>query len=557
MNPEEDRAEKPGPSPRDASIALLIALLAILAVPGTLGTWFTHDDFFHFRWVARHTPVEILGGREAMRELPNKMVTPLYFLSVDIDHQLAGWDARPYRIHQLVSWATFAAALYLTLRLWRTRFEALAASAIGILHPALNGLVPFLITRHYLEGLILALAATATWTVAVRRSASPVAWSVVSALSYAGAMLAKEVFVPLPLVLLSLPEGGWRRRLRSLAPHAIAFIAYLLYRRWLLEEWFGGYGWALDSAPAVEAVLRLPLALVELVARPAGVAGWTLAAVTGVLVAGLAWRQRRLRPAVLAAVVAVLGPLAPVAFQPEPRWAAVGWVLLLFGLAAAVAACPRAWRAGVWAGLLVVAVAGHFVNWPRTVAGVRRIDTENRAFLSLDAGDQVRHPASPAAALVELAAFKSEVLNLGAGPAWFADDFYLCVDDRLARTTWEYDAALESMVDRTRAVQALAVAHCATWRRETPLSARFDWRAGRLRWTLGPHAGGAYRFLLGDGTASVRVPAQGGFRRPSGPFSIRVRYDAPDGWSTYSESIDLAPDRSADWSRGIVSAGGY
>lgn len=91
-------------------------------------------------------------------------------------------------------------------------------------------------TRHYLEGLLAALCASALFVLSVRRPPGPAA----TMLAVAGATLlllattAKEIYVPLVILLAFLPESSWRRRLRALAPFAAVAVIYTLWRFWML-----------------------------------------------------------------------------------------------------------------------------------------------------------------------------------------------------------------------------------------------------------------------------------------------------------------------------------
>jgi hypothetical protein len=56
---------------------------------------------------------------------------------------------------------------------------------------------------------------------------------------------------------------------------------------------------------------------------------------------------------------------------------------------------------------------------------------------------------------------------------------------------------------------------------------------------------------LDDGRVRVPVPAQGGFRLARHHLALRVRYQAPAGWVTYSEPLawDLVERPTFAWRR--------
>ncbi|HEX3125759.1 MAG TPA: hypothetical protein VH394_00360, partial [Thermoanaerobaculia bacterium] len=77
--------------------------------------------------------------------------------------------------------------------------------------------------------------------------------------------------------------------------------------------------------------------------------------------------------------------------------------------------------------------------------------------------------------------------------------------------------------------------------------------AGRtLHWTLGPYQNGRYFIVLGDGIHSVEVPAVGGFQlKRIGIMILRLKYQSPQGWITYSPELamDFTRAPSFRWAR--------
>lgn len=532
----------------DLGAAAAVAVAAVLAVPGTRGWWFAEDDFFQVRWVAKHSFLEILGSPETWAELPMRLLTPGLFLSLKLDHALGGLTAAAYRLHQLLVWAAVAALLFLLLRLFHARLDALGGTVVALSGPAVTGLLPLLMVRHYVEGLALALTALALYVLALRRQERMPPWALLSALAFAGAALAKEVFVPLPLVLMALPVATWRRRARLAIPHAAVLLAYPLYRRFLLGEWVGGYGLAPDPADLPRLWFVLPFRLLGQAAEPGGAAATLLVGVAlmalGVCLVG----NRGSRLLAVALLIACLTPLLPAATSPSPRLAAVPWVALAAALPSVAAGLTPRRKAVAWSIVVGLAVATHLQAWPATRATADRLQAENQAFLRLGPSDLLRQPASPPEALFELSKWKREILGGDPGPGWYADEVHLC-DKPRPPSIWQFDRDSGTVVQRTEEAWREALDHCGAIDRRAPLSARFAWRGGRLRWELGPYDQGTYRLVVNDGVVAPEMPRVASFRRESGPLSLRVRYDSPAGWFTYSERIEVAPESEIAWTR--------
>src|ERR1700682_4891575 len=139
-------------------IAPLVLVTAVaLFYRNALRLWWTYDDAFHLRLCNTFSTGAILFSRDFWQQLPNKVFTPLLFLSLKLDWSLWGADARAFYIHHLVSLTVLAITMYVVARLWLTPPAALMAALLAIAGPPLCEIAEQLFHRHYLEGLIFAL----------------------------------------------------------------------------------------------------------------------------------------------------------------------------------------------------------------------------------------------------------------------------------------------------------------------------------------------------------------------------------------------------------------
>ncbi|HET8798316.1 MAG TPA: hypothetical protein VFO89_11550, partial [Thermoanaerobaculia bacterium] len=135
---------------------------------------------------------------------------------------------------------------------------------------------------------------------------------------------------------------------------------------------------------------------------------------------------------------------------------------------------------------------------------------------------------------------------------WFYDDLYLCTHILRGRHIFEYHDEAKRVVEVTARIPDLASAYCGAIRDDVPLRAEFHYADGTLSWRLGPHTDGTYRLIVGEGVEAWKVR-----RHDSRDFgaargvSLRVRYDSPDGWTTYSPEIplDFAKQPDFTWNR--------
>lgn len=509
-----------------------------------------HDDFFNLRWVLEHPAAAYTFDPAVWQKLPFRMLTPLLMLSLDLDATLFGLRPAPFYLHQLLALGLAAGAFYATLRLRLPALWSAAGAALFLLGPPLVSLAALIMVRHYVEGLLFALLAVAGYLAALGRSAGRgrVAWSAASAAAYFAAMAAKEVFVPLALLLPLVPEGRLHDRLRLAAPHAAALVLYLAYRLYMLDVLVGGYGWAIapDELPA--AALALPG---KMAATAAGGTAWGAVALAALLApaAWLALRSRRAALLVAAGALLALAPVLPVSQEVVPRYAAVPWAggALAFAFGAGSLARRGGAGRGAAVGLLAVALAAGLVAnrqaWAEAVDEMGRLEVENRGLLELGPDDLLRHPAEYAAALDQLRWLEAR-LGMPRAAGWFADDVFLCTGGAEGRRVWGYEASAGRLVEITGRVPALRRSYCGALRRDVPLEVSFRRTGEELWWELGPHAAGDWALVLGGGERAIAVPARGGYRIGGiSSVRLRVRYRSPEGWVAFSPELLLPLDR--------------
>lgn len=563
----------------DSLAALALLALPLLLYRQALGLWWMEDDFFQLRYALDHGPLAYGLDPEVWRRLPNRVLSPLLFVSYDLDLALFGLEPAAFYAHQLVSIGLAGAALFLVLRFWLPRAWALLGGGVFLLGPPVASLAPLLMVRHYPEAIGLGAAAAGAWVLAVRRGRWE--WSGLSTLLYLAASAAKEIAVPLPFFLALLPEGGRRRRLRYLVPHAVALAVYAGYRLRMLGTPLGGYGFATTPADWPRLALTLPWKVGRELAAGGGW-GWAALAVLLVPVLVLVFRSRRAALLLAAGFALALGPVLPVSVAIEPRFALGAWLVvaaaLPFGLRALVRRSRKdereersAGRSPATALPAVLAFAAALLLYAAAWTGVRggagyldraeRMSAEYRGFLDLGPDALLRHPLGPPASMEELRRFARDVLD---HPPfgdrfgdWFYDDLYLCgpdgEPDPPPGPIHGFDPRTGRLADVTREIPALARSYCTAIRWDAPLEAELRPEPGGvLAWELGPYEEGRYAFVLDHGRLRYDLPREGAFHlRGLRAITLRVRYEDPEGWVTYSPEIevDLANAEPHGWRR--------
>ena len=521
---------------RGVADAGVLAIVSALWSRKIVALWWTFDDPFHLNFIAPRSAGQLLFSSETWRAYPAHVFTPLHLLSLRADLYFAGANARGFYLHHLVSFVCIAPLLYILLRQWLGRVPAICSALIAMAGVPMTEAAQRLMDRHYLEGLLFALLSTLLFVVAIRSGARK--WSVGSAALYLVAMSAKEIFVPLVAILAVLPEGDARKRLRGLLPHAFALLVYAAWRFAALGPRLESYGWAVKRADWPRMLATLPLRMAGVLAHGA-IAGWLSVALIAAAVAIVAWQLRPARRLIAVGACAALLPIVPVSFEIQPRYGLAAWVLA----AAAVGFVPRrGWMKALPLIVVAVAVIAGRQAWADSYRAHKQMSGEARALAALGPQDMLWLPATPPATLDELARLT------GTRARWTYAALPLCAGRLSAERFWGFDAAARN-VRQMRREELLR--SCAA-NRAAPLSVRFEATRGALFWDFGPYETGTYRIVIADGRQGFDVPRRAGFQLSGIPaLPLRVRYQSPDGWTTYSDDlqVSLLDGRNASWQR--------
>lgn len=526
----------------DALIALLLAAVVWTLYHKVTNLWLTLDDAYTIHLVVDH------GLRSFFLDSavwPQKLYTPLLLIVTEGELSAFGLDIARWYLAQLAMIAASAIALYALLRRYFDQSAAAVASLMFVASVSLCSLTMALSGVHYFVALVFGAVAANVYVTALRRDR--ISLAVLSAALYLIAMLAKETVVPLVVLLIVLPERDWRARARLAVPHAVALIGYLALRRAVIGTLVGGYGWAVlpGEWPHLIAVLPFHLALAM-----GGVVLVSLIAIGALL----ALRSRQAIVLFVVAMVLAVGPIVPVSKVMQPRFALMPWLVLSVAFVAGVSTLKR--RAATIA-LLVLAplatIAANRVEWRDEFNLTRRTSDEARFFFfDMPPNGLLRIPAVPPAAMSEIDWLKTIYAHRAAGASWFYDDFFLCSVGTGGKRTWQYDAAHRSMVEITSSVSQSSERYCGAIRTSAPLSVEFHHRGETLLWQFGPYRDGKYRVLRANGQQAFDVPASDAFRLGDLPgISLRVEYQSPAGWVTYSPdfALDFVHHPDVTWRR--------
>lgn len=527
-----------------AATAAVLAALTIAIHGSAVHGWWRWDDTVILKNAIEYRPWQYFFVPAAWQDLNTYFFTPWLNLTYAMDFALFGARPSAFYAHLLVSIWLSAVALYMLLRLWLSRFWSAACAVLFVVGAPAAVISEQLMSRHYADGMVFALLALYLYVRSLREDRRLKPW--VAGLLYLLAVSAKEIYVPLVGLLLFLPETTLSRRLRKAVPFFLVAILYVPWRAHMLGAFVGGYG---HEIPYRE-LLALPGNAARFLFGHGALAA---AAVLMVLAAAITVSWRSLRALLLIAVIAFLliYPLTYISpdLGPEivPSPGRYLWTVFLALCVMVAFAAERASRrfgtapvALVLAGALLLPTVlqtrlvrlemaphhqkleayGRFV-WDHDGPGILWVDWWKYPAWYLEGLRWLRFTQKGQASEVKIAQDEILLQNLNANRVFGYEPDCKCIRDITAR--------VPQMLSEWRAKIRVVPLHVHVKRLSPEL----------IAWDLGPYQAGDYYIIGQERFGKWQIAQVGRWRLKQDQFHSWIRYDSPEGWTTYSDLIQL------------------
>ncbi|MCP4681838.1 MAG: hypothetical protein GY864_05875 [Desulfobacterales bacterium] len=535
-------------------ISVLVALPFVLSGPSLPERWWMADDTQILKHAVSHPFWQYFVIPEAWRDLSPNNLTPMLTALYDLDYHFFGARPAGFYLHHLALMAFLAGTVYCFSRLWLSPAWSFFTSALFSLSPCYTAAASFLMLRHYGEGMMWSLCALIFVIKAFR--GERIGLAAVGAFFYLLALLNKEVYAPLPLILpfLYAFDTGKSLFARSqivyYTPFFLVAAGYTGYRRWMLGDyWISGYGAHYASYPDFSTTA-------EKILSNFYAGHWWLALIIFPLIAWAILHDGPLKKRLLKALFAALllflmsMPLVTVLPMLSRRHLFLPTLILLMAASLGIASV---WRHGlpgrivslVCAGLLF---AGSVSAFQRVRTDIKRVSDNYRIqgeFLwSLNSGKTVLLTRGLEewyiGGLFWLKRHVAGTEEIGTAMVNYCNLLYTNPSMRGWARSWEYDPGQRKIIPMEATTLHNRKAAClAKYRPDEKLDARF-WQEGKyIAWELGPNPGGAY-FIVSPKTGhSWRIPPRS---RKLGNLEQAIReekrvhvcFTHSDGWTTCS-----------------------
>jgi len=520
------------------SVLVLFALLLSINGGAVTQGFVADDDPIILAYAITHNPWDYFFNPHRWQALTMANLTPWLVLDFSLDYALFGLNAAGYYAHVLLYLSLCATLMYVLLRHYTARPWAFCASTLFVLAPPTASLAHELMSRHYVSGLLFGLL-SALFYIKALSCTKPRIRQVIAclgALAYLMALSSKEVYALIPLILLALPRESIPRKIKLLAPYALSAAIYLVWRRWMLGEWLGGYGGGNNNPVLVEAAIFMGLSALH------------------------CWHVRRLS-LWLIAPIALLLPLLPVygALWVTPRYQFVPTILLAVVITLLFekkVKTYKTWRIPVallliTAGLTLAVLSQHAVQNISQRAHKQQV--MDQPFWVGDGGWLVWVPVESAYQHVKGIENIRELTQHGHGtPQFIYDEIQLRHVAHHPQSIQRYDEAAQNYVDYEQQLPKTLAAWCGSLR-QAPLSIDISYNESNhfLNWVITPVQAGTYK-LVSVGGSAIAMPVMGRARIHIENPQFYIRYNAPDGWVTYSDLLTIPANGSLHWQRQVT-----
>lgn len=256
----------PNASPASKPVYIIsLALLLVFVAWNTgwrLTPGWSADDGVHLRFSSVYSVRDYLFNPELLRIASYANLTPLLNLFYSFNLGQFGLDASAWRASMVALSVVAVAAFYAaSSQYMRPALALFVAGAWALGVPFFYTAATFM-TSHYMLGMLGASLCAWSFSRWVRQGAG--LYLAGAVLCYGLAIFAKEVFVPLPALLIL--HKPWRRAAWGVAPMAVLLGLYLALRYAVFGGVVGGYrsGYfvkADDWLPLIERLAWLPVTL--------------------------------------------------------------------------------------------------------------------------------------------------------------------------------------------------------------------------------------------------------------------------------------------------------
>ena len=542
-----------------------LAFIVGLYMWSLIGASWRWDDTQILLFLIQNTPFEYLSRPAVWQQFSSANLTPWLLLSFEIDFALFEFKPIYFYLHQILALLVAAILLYACLRLWVNRHSALYGLILFLAGAPSMSVTQQLMTRHYIEGAVFFLLSVFLFVKYLRLTK---VWFLLgSSIAYVLAISAKEIYVPLVVLLLFVPDSNISNRIRALAPFIVISSLYILWRGYMLDSYSGGYI-EISELITLNFVTDIAANFSDFPVLLTGIA-WPIAVFIYFLLMGwYFWRSQKSPLFMIIAVILVLAPLVPLVSSPginnPDRYLFLFWIAISFSFT-----CYSSWLSDQFlvskdfrsrnlvVCSMIIFICCTAIQGVVTLLGVAKIGNEFDVQSKFAWSNNEEIAFVPSNSIIRsfwffrgLRDLKKIYKNGEKSPIPVIDPIYLNNDIEVLYT---YNLECKCMRNSSESLTERLQQHKNKLNRNAELELEYSYNKGIFAWTAGPYLSGQWDFLSdqlgGIAQASrigqIRVSVEEG-------SEFYLRYSSPEGWLTYSIPLVIEDsEQPVHWTRNI------
>ncbi|MCK5877440.1 MAG: hypothetical protein KAG43_07380 [Candidatus Marithrix sp.] len=497
-------------------------------------SWWLADDPALLQSIIEHGIFPHFYDSDVWRGLNASNLMPWLTLSLGIDWYLFGLEPKGFYVHHLLSFSIVLLIAYIFLRQY---FSALICSivlSIFVVSVPSANIAQFLMVRHYLEGFGLSLLAILCYLKATKKFA----WALLGSLFYLLATTAKEIYVPIVVILPFLTIPRWR----MLAPFVAVAGGYILWRIYMLKLnlVFTSYG---GTTPELNW---------DIGQRFLEVLGWqqtwqlVILLGFGLVLLGVIVKKYLKQTALWMVVIGL--PIVPVLSLLDSRYLFIPYFLFCIGIALVLQVFLDRKFIIILISLSLILVGiksieSAIVQQPHILAQSK---SEGEFILQADSNHGILlNPISREWHHLSLQWLRQHILHLPKG-ARTCFDLCFCsptVDENIYQYLSGQVKLINPLINKL---------NCG--KKDMALQVKISFINNALHWQLGPYKQGQYyavistkRDMIAGQWTAITAHGSYPYNLPEKLY-IAIKYDSPTGWQTYSPVLTLeSTQNSITW----------
>lgn len=539
---------------KEVFLYIFLFVLAFLINHTALSGWWRWDDSQILLHAINHSPLQYFFYPNVWHELSSANLTPWLTFSYDIDLWLSGLRPQFFYLHHILSLSLAAVMTLILFRLWVNSLWAFLGAILFLVGAPSLVVAQQLMTRHYIEGLVFTQVSLYLFVLSLRKRKIGLSW--IGGMFYLLVVTAKEIYVPLVILLPFIPEGMLRERIKHIIPFVLMTLFYIPWRWYMLGILIGGYSPIQISQEMMKLIINGHLNMPVLLFGK-GAIGYVGLSLLGLVIgAVLVLRYINLKLMLISTLLLII-PLFPLTIWPgiseSGRYLLLLWwaicYLTTFSLSKLSLHSKRLLPFALVAYGLIFAVIFHHAwqTHKSFMPMIKEFESQGRFVWQADRSQVLL--ATPGiscgywyiAGLIEI----QRRLNLKQyKPTVITDEIQLIDIDRDNLSFWRYNPSCGCVENIANKEIEQVITRWQKRNIVKPLSFRIEYKNQIVSWEFGPYSAGTY-YLISSGKYNL---PKNGVRRASVSIlksllsSLYVRYDSPEGWITYSPQLIFVPD---------------